>query len=493
MPPESVRTTLVSDVNFMLYTPLLPGAAGGTLEPRHVVVPLREALRRTDLRVGSVTGADPDRNVVSVESIEGPRRGDRLRPPHRRGRVDLANAAGARPRRARDRLQVAARRHRAAQPPPAHARGGRDARGPRRARGAAHVRLRRRGLRGARGPRGAPGLRRRRDRPLPALPHAGHAVDPRRGDRPGDARGLADARGVREPRAARPRHRDPHRDDARGADADDRAPQRRRGRPDADLRVDGRGPAASGRRAPRAAARRHRPDRGRQDDARPRPGERVGDRRRRGGAGPGEEARAAVPADRPARAAPGAARGAQRRRVARHGPRPAVRVPDARGVRRHGPGPGGGRDRGPALARAHRLGARPQLPPRHDARHRAQVPPPRRVERRARLRPRRVRARAAGAPRVARGPRARRRRGRRRTDAARRPRLVDRGGGRAGAAARAEGRRRRRRRRHRRRVHRDVVRVASPGGRPRPPDRPARGRPLRLRARAGATAASSRP
>ena len=71
MPPESVRTTLVSDVNFMLYTPLLPGAAGGTLEPRHVVVPLREALRRTDLRVGSVTGADPDRNVVSVESIEG--------------------------------------------------------------------------------------------------------------------------------------------------------------------------------------------------------------------------------------------------------------------------------------------------------------------------------------------------------------------------------------------------------------------------------------
>src|SRR6185436_4144552 len=71
MPAQSVRTTLVSDVNFMLYTPLLPGAAGGTLEPRHVVVPLREALRRTDLRVGSVTGADPDRNVVSVESIEG--------------------------------------------------------------------------------------------------------------------------------------------------------------------------------------------------------------------------------------------------------------------------------------------------------------------------------------------------------------------------------------------------------------------------------------
>ena len=33
--------TLVSPENFMLYTPLLPEAASGTLEPRHVVVPLR--------------------------------------------------------------------------------------------------------------------------------------------------------------------------------------------------------------------------------------------------------------------------------------------------------------------------------------------------------------------------------------------------------------------------------------------------------------------
>ena len=56
--------TLVNDVNFMLYTPLLPGAAGGTLEPRHVVVPLREQLRRTELHLGHVTGADPDRRVV---------------------------------------------------------------------------------------------------------------------------------------------------------------------------------------------------------------------------------------------------------------------------------------------------------------------------------------------------------------------------------------------------------------------------------------------
>src|SRR3954447_3983081 len=71
MPPDSARITLVSDVNFMLYTPLLPGAAAGTLEPRHVVVPLREALDRTDLRIGAAVGADPDRNVVRVRALEG--------------------------------------------------------------------------------------------------------------------------------------------------------------------------------------------------------------------------------------------------------------------------------------------------------------------------------------------------------------------------------------------------------------------------------------
>ena len=58
----------------MLYTPLLPGAAAGTLEPRHVVVPLREHLSRTDLLLGHVTGADPDRKRVFVTTAEGQER-----------------------------------------------------------------------------------------------------------------------------------------------------------------------------------------------------------------------------------------------------------------------------------------------------------------------------------------------------------------------------------------------------------------------------------
>jgi NADH dehydrogenase len=71
LPHQSARVTLVNDVNFMLYTPLLPGAAAGSLEPRHVVVALRPELRRTDIRLGTVVDARPDRNCVMVQSGEG--------------------------------------------------------------------------------------------------------------------------------------------------------------------------------------------------------------------------------------------------------------------------------------------------------------------------------------------------------------------------------------------------------------------------------------
>ena len=55
----------------MLYAPLLPGAAAGTLDPRHVVVPLREELHTTDLRLGQVVGARPEENVLEVRSPKG--------------------------------------------------------------------------------------------------------------------------------------------------------------------------------------------------------------------------------------------------------------------------------------------------------------------------------------------------------------------------------------------------------------------------------------
>ena len=60
--------TIVSPENFMLYTPMLPEAASGTLEPRHVVVPLRLMCPRADLVLGRAVSVEPRRQRVQVET-----------------------------------------------------------------------------------------------------------------------------------------------------------------------------------------------------------------------------------------------------------------------------------------------------------------------------------------------------------------------------------------------------------------------------------------
>jgi NADH:ubiquinone reductase (H+-translocating) len=64
--------TIVSKENFMLYTPLLPEAASGTLEPRHCVVPLRVMCPHAELILGTVTTLDLEAKSVAVETDEGP-------------------------------------------------------------------------------------------------------------------------------------------------------------------------------------------------------------------------------------------------------------------------------------------------------------------------------------------------------------------------------------------------------------------------------------
>ncbi len=71
LPRQSARLVLVNDVNFLLYTPFLPEAAAGTLEPRHVVTPLREILRRTYLRLGTIDAHDPVARTVGVHNRDG--------------------------------------------------------------------------------------------------------------------------------------------------------------------------------------------------------------------------------------------------------------------------------------------------------------------------------------------------------------------------------------------------------------------------------------
>jgi NADH dehydrogenase len=63
--------TIVSPENFMLYTPLLPEAASGTLEPRHVVVPLRMMCPHAELLLGRAMELDVASRSAQVSTDDG--------------------------------------------------------------------------------------------------------------------------------------------------------------------------------------------------------------------------------------------------------------------------------------------------------------------------------------------------------------------------------------------------------------------------------------
>jgi NADH dehydrogenase len=63
--------TIVNQENFMLFTPLLPEAASGTIEPRHGVVPLRQMCPHAELVLGNAVGLDETAREVAVETEAG--------------------------------------------------------------------------------------------------------------------------------------------------------------------------------------------------------------------------------------------------------------------------------------------------------------------------------------------------------------------------------------------------------------------------------------
>jgi NADH:ubiquinone reductase (H+-translocating) len=62
--------TIVNPQNFMLFTPLLPEAASGTIEPRHAVVPLRLMCPHAELVLGRALEIDADQKIVRVGADE---------------------------------------------------------------------------------------------------------------------------------------------------------------------------------------------------------------------------------------------------------------------------------------------------------------------------------------------------------------------------------------------------------------------------------------
>jgi NADH dehydrogenase len=67
---RGLESTIVNRENFMLFASLLPEAASGSLEPRHVVVPLRLMCPRSELLVGRAGALDTASKTVRVETEE---------------------------------------------------------------------------------------------------------------------------------------------------------------------------------------------------------------------------------------------------------------------------------------------------------------------------------------------------------------------------------------------------------------------------------------
>ena len=63
--------TIVNPTNFMLYTPLLPEAASGAVEPRRVVVPIRMMCPHAELLIGAVEQIDAGDKIARVRTETG--------------------------------------------------------------------------------------------------------------------------------------------------------------------------------------------------------------------------------------------------------------------------------------------------------------------------------------------------------------------------------------------------------------------------------------
>ncbi len=69
---NEARITVVDPQNYMTYQPFLPETAAGSLEPRHVVVPLRKVLKHSRVQTGLVTSIDHASRTATVLPLEGP-------------------------------------------------------------------------------------------------------------------------------------------------------------------------------------------------------------------------------------------------------------------------------------------------------------------------------------------------------------------------------------------------------------------------------------
>ena len=62
-----IQITLVSDDNFLLFTPMLPQVVAGTIAPRHIVMPLRALCKKARIYESVIRDIDPVQQHVTLE------------------------------------------------------------------------------------------------------------------------------------------------------------------------------------------------------------------------------------------------------------------------------------------------------------------------------------------------------------------------------------------------------------------------------------------
>src|SRR6266516_2687367 len=68
---NEASVTVVDPQPNMTYQPFLPEAAAGSIEPRHVVVPLRKVLAKCRVITAAVSGVEHARKVATIQPSEG--------------------------------------------------------------------------------------------------------------------------------------------------------------------------------------------------------------------------------------------------------------------------------------------------------------------------------------------------------------------------------------------------------------------------------------
>jgi len=74
---DDIEITLVSDDNFLLFTPMLPQVAAGTITPRHIVMPLRSLCKKAPIYEATIICIDPIQKHVTLEGTPE-KRGSRI-------------------------------------------------------------------------------------------------------------------------------------------------------------------------------------------------------------------------------------------------------------------------------------------------------------------------------------------------------------------------------------------------------------------------------